>query len=621
MPNAYNDKPLLDPKFLRKVCEDHGIPFENWFGKPNSMRIPLGRGPGRGFVLMRKEDLDAIDQTTYHDLQFSGLDAFKKIYVVSAECISPGGPDDVGDVFLVELADRRIALEKIPCSAAYNLRAADGSAIITATQNSGTDWTWQQILNDLWTLLGAGSTPTLPFTPDATPENFDYRNSFAWAAITDFLDRLACAVKYNPFTDVFTIVRLGSADATAASAADNYVLVWDSKPFDTVPAARPEKVRVLFRRFPSPSDRGNEYYAVDVTLTATTGTVSGSFVTIYDDLGALGATGTPSNSAALSTRATERANDWLRKHDGFDVPSVQVFDSYETTAINILGSTCGEIAYDDRGAGAKTSVKSQVTRTLENWHPGGFSGTSDPALAWVKASSTNGTSPYNYNQATISTFDAATGAWSEGSTVWLTSHHGGADLSANTHYLARLNGTMTNGSSVTHPLYVTIADADVVGSTAYAGLIGTGAQAIDGLKNFRSGISVIPSGSVGSGLYSHTAFSIVPTGGVLGTNGVNASTDATESLLKCGSGSYYVMLNANPSGGSTSEIHLGAAGTIYMRDGATGGRIEYMSGGAVYFPDGIGVDDSGTPTAGGTQDVVISGTTLRFVDGIFITSF
>lgn len=244
-----------------------------------------------------------------------------------------------------------------------------------------------------------------------------------------------------------------------------------------------------------------------------------------------------------------------------------------------------------------------------------------PVLTWVKASSTNGTTPYKYNHATVSTFDEATGAWSESTDVWLTSHHGGANLSANTHYLARLNGEMTNGSSVTRPLYVTIADADVVSSTAYAGLIGTGAQAIDGLKNFRSGISVIPSGSVGSGLYSHTAFSIVPTGGVLGTNGVNASTDATESLLKCGSGSYYVMLNANPSGGSTSEIHLGAAGTIYMRDGATGGRIEYMSGGAVYFPDGIGVDDSGTPTAGGTQDVVISGTTLRFVDGIFITSF
>lgn len=250
---------------------------------------------------------------------------------------------------------------------------------------------------------------------------------------------------------------------------------------------------------------------------------------------------------------------------------------------------------------------------------------STPVLTWVKASSTNGTTPYKYNHATVSTFDEATGAWSESTDVWLTAHHGGANLSANTHYLARLNGEMTNGSAVTRPLYVTIADADVVSSTAYAGLIGTGAQTFDGLKNFRSGITAIPSGSIGSGLYSHTAFSIIPTGGALGTNGVNASTDATESLLKCSSGTYYVMLNANPSGGSTSEIHLGAAGTIYMRDGATGGRIQYYTGGYVSMPDGAYLGTTLTPntidggdSAGADADVTISGTTLKFRNGLFI---
>lgn len=610
----YAGKPLLDPAQLRKSCEDRQIPYEQWFGKPNSFRIPLGREPGRGHILMRKADLGDIDLTEPADLYLKSIQ-FKKIYVVRSECITPGGEDDANESYLVEVADRRVALAKIPCSESYNILASDGSDYVDSTTNSGTPWTWSGMFGDLWTLLGAGSTPSLPFSPHGTPENFDYRNTYAWTAICDLMDRLACAVKYNPVTDTFTVVRLGVADSAAAAAENNFdgSDVWNTKPSVTVAATRPEKIRVLFRRFPEASEGEDKYYAADVTLAAEDGTVSGSYVTLYDDMGALGASGTPSNDSDLSDRADERADDWLRKHDGFDAPALRVREEIDGGAMTILGSTFGAVAFEDRGGGAKTTIAAAPTRSLEEWRPGEAKGQSVPPVAWIKASGTTGSSPYNYSHATVSEFNEATGTWTESTDVWLTSHHGGANLSANTHYLGRLEGQMTNGSSVTRPLYVTIADAHVVGGTAYAGLIGTGAQTIDGIKNFRAGI-IVDDGSAPTGTYNDALFSVGQSGCIVqGT--VSGSTESSL-FVTGGAGVYFVKLFANPGGGSTSEIILGAAGTIYMRDAATGGRIQYGPSGTVYFPDGLSTDVGGTPTIGMTTNVTISGTTLEFTNGI-----
>src|SRR5262249_10317382 len=138
-------------------------------------------------------------------------------------------------------------------------------------------------------------------------------------------------------------------------------------PIDPARAWRPEKVRVRFPRRPLPTDGSSPWYTVDVALSAASGVVSGSFVQLDDDLAALGATGTPSNSAALSTRANERAADWLRKRSIADVPSLISYRDIQDAG-KFLGSLIDRVSFDGR-AGPRTQARSAPDGSLERWSP------------------------------------------------------------------------------------------------------------------------------------------------------------------------------------------------------------------------------------------------------------
>lgn len=340
--------------------------------------MPVGRPHGRGWVLLKKSDLDGLSLTTDHDLVFSGADTahvrtLTSITLLKAECVTPGSATDPNSVYLCEVVDRRWHLARIPVNKAYNVYSADGTGHLTDTKNAGSAWTWQEIVTNLSnTILGIG-TLTLPFTPDATPNDFSYFGGYAWGALCDVLDRIACAVEYDAEANTFSVVRLGSTDTTASAevtALDGQRL-WDGYNSEAVRGWRPEKVRVLFRRKPEPKTGASPYFAEDVTLTATSGVFTGSYVTLRDDLPALGSSGAPSNAAAITTRAAERAADWLRKRGGYERPVLRVYKDYHD-ANTLLGSLHGTVAYDDRGAFA-TLLSAQPDGRLEAWRP--FSGT------------------------------------------------------------------------------------------------------------------------------------------------------------------------------------------------------------------------------------------------------
>jgi len=377
MSTSYASRPCVDPALLARECRDRGIPTESWFGRANSFAVPLGKGPGTGHVLLKKEDLDAIPRTADQRLAFlddvGNRETLQKIVLVEATCVTPGAESDPQAVYLCELRDRRHHLARVPIDKAYNVRAADGGSRLAQTLNSGSAWTWQGVVDNIVTAIGLSTSYfVLPFTPDATPENLTYYGGWAWDALCDVLDRIACEVKYDPVLDTFSVVRLGDTDtaATAELAALAGDRTWDAYASDNSRAWRPEKVRVRFPRRPLPTDGSSPVYTVDVTLTATTGVVSGTYVQLDDDLAALAATGSPSNAAACSTRAAERAADWLRKRQGYDRRLLKVYRDFRPTArTKLLGKTLAEYGIDDRGGAIRTEIRSAPDYSLENWHP------------------------------------------------------------------------------------------------------------------------------------------------------------------------------------------------------------------------------------------------------------
>ena len=97
--------PCTDPEQLRQACIDRDLP-NDWYGRPNTFRLSLGREPGSGWILLTKSDLDDLDLNADHTLRF--LDdqdtsiELRRITLLRAVCIAPGFEDDpaLDEVFL-----------------------------------------------------------------------------------------------------------------------------------------------------------------------------------------------------------------------------------------------------------------------------------------------------------------------------------------------------------------------------------------------------------------------------------------------------------------------------------------------------------------------------------------
>lgn len=373
--------PCADPRPLLDYCHlaTPPLPTDWWDDptkRPNHFAIPLGRTPGSGFVLLRDQDLSDLDQTIDHTLTFRDAEGnertLQKITFLKSRCITPGGAENDNSHFVCELVDRRWFLSRIPVDKAYNVSAADGLSYLASSLNAGFAWTWQQLVQDLCTTLGLG-TQTLPFTPDSTPNNLIFWASFAWPALNDVLDRIACTVRYDPEADTFSIIRLGATTAAGAVAAQNLgntlaaqqVQVWNSFWNEPARGRLPEKIRVVFSRRPQPTDGTSIYYTVDVTLAATAGVKAGTYEQLHDDLTAVGL-GVPTNAALLATRAAERAADWLRKRLYNENRLTIVYRDYQDGPA-LLAETAGGVAYDDRGDVMATEITSGPDGAMERF--------------------------------------------------------------------------------------------------------------------------------------------------------------------------------------------------------------------------------------------------------------
>lgn len=383
---TFGGRPVIDPQSAMRTCREHGFPDDHFRGLVTSYVCPTGSQPGVGRLLMRKKHLDAIRAEaavelvlTYRDNGGTGVRTPLKGMIVTASTMAcPGREDDPESVFLVTFADGRHAKRRVPWSKAYNLRQRNDTEYVTATTNGGTAWTWQQLVQDLWTPSITGTAPTLPYTPDGTPEGLDYTHSdSALDCLADVLLRIDCHLVHDPRTELYTIRRSadGVAELTAIDDRQRYS-AWQDRGLQWPGADWPATIRVRFRKRPIPAYDADPYYTVDVTATpAPTPIVGGSILVLDDDLFALypAPAGTLTNGAGLTTRATERMTEWVRRRSSIGFPLMRSYKGFVPDLFDQLGKTVSALCVSDRGgsegAALTTEIRNPDERPFDLWKP------------------------------------------------------------------------------------------------------------------------------------------------------------------------------------------------------------------------------------------------------------
>lgn len=303
---------------------------------------------------MRKDDAVSLSDTGYlHDLEF-GTDVpipgyesqphrlKMQVLYVSGERVMNAPEMSLDAPFLVQLADERAVLAKSSIDKLYNVRSLSSGEYFSDSLNAGAEWTWQEMLDDIWGMLPTTETsPTLPVTPDGTPEQFRFHCISAWAAYNQVLHRLGMQIIYNPIdwdasdtrsTWKYEIAEVGSTLADLNSILGDYNdrIMETDEDFSHSNVNYAETVVVCFR---SIHIGGTEedyitkpFYSIEETTTDHTSTIeetsevdrairSGTKQVIKDDLYARFTSGsaTPDNDADLQARADARAKDYVRQ--------------------------------------------------------------------------------------------------------------------------------------------------------------------------------------------------------------------------------------------------------------------------------------------------------------------
>lgn len=324
----FADYSCQEPDILEGSCRRNGIPTAPWYGLCNSFTNPIGIKPGRGHLLLLRGILDKIILSEYQTLEFASYPSNSQqsvlklaaVRVVGAPmAITPGYPGDEATAFLVEVADRRIDCVGL-ANKRYNWRMMPDVPHDSTSLNSGSAWTWAEMLEDLWDAVGnLGDFPDLPRTPDGTPQQIDARACLAADVLQDLLLLNGLSIYYDVFADTFTIIDIG--DDSFADYADTLlekymdVRCWDQE-FQHDAATIPAYVRVAFPVWSmggTPIDHGS-YFRVDVANETGEPDEEDSYVLIQDFTACrTNQVGTSLNTSELATRAADIAEQWYKR--------------------------------------------------------------------------------------------------------------------------------------------------------------------------------------------------------------------------------------------------------------------------------------------------------------------
>lgn len=249
-----------------------------------------------------------------------------------------GGNWFASPLIITSAAHGLLSGASVTLSGVGGIAAADGTFTLTAinantfsipvegagTYTSGGSWTaawtWASMCANLWAVVSPmlGPFPGLPIAPDGIPEGWMFEGVSAWGAVNQVLARIGCTVRADltqPLGSQFTVVQVGAPDfaATLALALAAPRLIHDGQ-FQPINLARvPGGCTVLFRcqEEVSPALLPELPYAVQVAGPDSAGNQN-AYHPIWDDMIAVYSGDSLENSAALATRAANRAADFFR---------------------------------------------------------------------------------------------------------------------------------------------------------------------------------------------------------------------------------------------------------------------------------------------------------------------
>lgn len=277
--------PLCDPRFERanrtQFIRDN-IPELRC---ANGIFISGGRWPVRAYLLVQRQYLNALlaqgtdpanpyaplyrtdFQLYLEDFRNAQL-VLKNLALAHARCVSRGIAADPKAVYLLELTDARGVVQSPvaswPLVRQYNVLApAYPGQYYSASQNSGTPWTWGTLLADIWnSMTPLGAFPGLPSTPSGTPTNLIFLGVPAWPALCNQLDRLGLTVGVDLTQSApYSIVQRGATDAAFTNLTAQFAgAIEEDYEWISAGSARvPGSVTVFFHR-------QNQYYGTEETL-------------------------------------------------------------------------------------------------------------------------------------------------------------------------------------------------------------------------------------------------------------------------------------------------------------------------------------------------------------------
>lgn len=404
----------------------------------NSLTVPIGQEPTRGYFLMLREDVAAIDLTAPQTFQLlssemhrggrvdqtSTLD-FPNLYVVN----DPLRIDGVGDanpvaVYLVDVADIRHALNRFSClSKCYNLRKpgpgykiASAERFYSASLDSAALWTWDTLCEDIWDQIGVeiGSYPGLPYTPLGSPEDFRFFGVNAWDALHQVLAQIGCTTKPLPTqaTVGFDIVQLGEdqANLTTYETKYNAKEKHNLDALDAVALRVPHTIRVFFyyRDERQPDNWALAPYSVDKT-TGVTGAIAGTVLPLWSYIPArYDFTSGLQDSSALSNLAGEIKDNWLQIHNVARARKV-----YMGIVADVLpGELIRAVEWRDAGYGWQTTTSRRPEVSLASEKPPSWVASAERLHSvehWIKFELTESLSAGSNASAYVRMF--VSGAW------------------------------------------------------------------------------------------------------------------------------------------------------------------------------------------------------------------
>lgn len=267
--------PLRDPRFLDEYRFRYARDAVSELSYANSLFVPGDKWPARGWLLLRRGDLDLLTNKYRTDLQLAiddfrgGKLVFKNLTLVQARCMSRGLLHDPEALYLTEVTDLRGVVwnpwARFPINQQFNVVApAYPGSYYNDSLSGGAPYTYDGILNAVWTTMSGilGAYPGLPQDPGEAGEGVILPGESAWLAFNRLLSYIGMQVavdltKTSPYSIVIPGADDNNYDITLRSVASQ--LEDDFEFIDAGSGRVPKEVVVYFHR-------RNQYYGTEETI-------------------------------------------------------------------------------------------------------------------------------------------------------------------------------------------------------------------------------------------------------------------------------------------------------------------------------------------------------------------